>query len=445
MNRLLALAILLAFAAGPLQAQQPTVLQARIDAAAPSDTLYVERGTHAGPLVIRTPGLALIGHAGAVVDGGVHGHVMEVRSPRVTIKGFTITGSGSALAEDHAGVMVTGNDAVIESNRIRDVLHGIYVKGVGRTRLAGNDIRGKQATAAGRTLPPAQRGNGIHLWKSVSNTVAGNTIIGTRDGIYFSFADSTRAVGNRIRGVRFGLHYMYSDHNTFENNEFFGNAAGSAIMYSSDLTVRRNAFYDNRGHRGYGLLLQSVDGSRFEENRLTRNTTGVYLENSSGNVFRRNRIAANQRGFRLTGSSMENVFTENVVQANLHTATLAGVRAANQWHEGGAGNFWGRRGLLDLDGDGTSEQPHHAVDLLGGWREVFPYVALLAASPGLDVLARALSQAPPPDLPTITDTHALMRPPPPEATDAVPSTGGGGGVALLLVACGAAFIWRKKR
>lgn len=447
MNRLLALILLLAFAAGPLSVQparaQPA-LQARLDAAASGDTLYVARGTHAGPLVIRTP-LVLIGQEGAVIDGQGRGHVVEVRAPRVTVKGLTITGSGYALAEDHAGVMVQGAGAVIEGNRIRDALHGIYVKGAGGACIAGNDIRGKQATGAGRALPPAQRGNGIHLWKSVGNTVAGNTITGTRDGIYFSFADSTRAANNRIRGVRFGLHYMYSDHNTFEENEFYGNAAGSAIMYSADLTARRNAFYNNRGHRGYGLLLQSVDQSRFEGNRLTRNTTGVYLENSTGNVFRRNRIAANQRGFRLTGSSMENVFTENVVQANLQPVALSGMRGANQWHAEGRGNFWGRRGLVDLDGDGTSELPHHAVDLLAGRREAFPYVALLAASPGLDVLARALGQAPPPSLPAITDAHALMRPPAPETTDAAQSAERGVAVALLLAAWGALFMWRRKR
>ena len=433
-------ALLLGLVGGePLWAQSS--LQSRIEAAASGDTLYVEAGRHDGPIVIRAP-LALIGRAGARIDGGGRGHVIEVRARRVIIEGLAISGSGSALTKDHAGIMVTGDDAVIRNNRLWDVLHGIYLKGGRRAHIIGNDIRGRQA-AGGRPLPPAQRGNGIHLWKSLGNVVAQNSITGTRDGVYFSFVDSTRAKGNRIRGVRFGLHYMYSDHNTFEDNVFFGNAAGAAIMYSADLVVRANVFRGNRGHRGYGLLLQTVDGSRFERNRLTQNTTGIYLENSSRNVFRRNRIAANQRGLRLTGSSMENVFTGNIIQANLQTVELAGVSRANRWHEGGVGNFWGRRGLLDLDGDGTSEWPHQAVDLLGSRREAFPYVALLTSSPGLHLLSYALGQAPPPSLPAITDANALMRPPAVFRTAVPIRQTVEVAVALLIITGSVVLVWRR--
>ena len=43
-----------------------------------------------------------------------------------------------------------------------------------------------------------------------------NAIRGTRDGIYFSFAEKTTVRGNKITRVRYGLHYMYSDDNLFE-------------------------------------------------------------------------------------------------------------------------------------------------------------------------------------------------------------------------------------
>ena len=402
-------------ASGSLQAQ-PAPLQSRIATAASGDTLYVRAGAHEGPLVIRTP-LVLIGREGARIEGEGRGHVIEVQASGVTIEDLTISGSGRALAEDHAGLMVTGHDVTVRNNRFRDVLHGIYVKGGNRARLLGNDIVGKQQSAAGRALPPAQRGNGIHLWKSVGNVVAKNTITGGRDGVYFSFADSTRTRGNRIRGVRFGLHYMYSDHNTFEDNVFFGNAAGAAIMYSADLDVRANAFYDNRGHRGYGLLLQTVEDAQFTGNRLTQNTTGLYLENSSRNVFRRNRIATNQRGVRLTGSSMDNVFTENTIQGNLQTVALAGTQRLNAWHAGGVGNFWGHGRFVDLDGDGTSELQRHAVDLLATQREAFPYVGFLTASPGIEVLSHAMERLPPPGLPMVTDPHPLVQAPFAQATE----------------------------
>lgn len=438
MRRLLALTVLLALAASLPQQAPAQTLQARIDDAAPGDTLYVERGTHAGPLIIGKA-LVLVGRAGATIDGGGNGHVIAIEAPRVTVAGLTIRGSGARLADDHAGVMVKGGDVVVRDNRLRDVLHGVYVKGAKGAHVAGNDIAGKRA------LPRPQRGNGIHLWKSTGNVVEGNRVTGTRDGVYFSFTDSTRATGNAIRGVRYGLHYMYSDGNTFVNNDFSESEAGSAIMYSDDLTARGNAFHDNRSHQGYGLLLQSVEDATFTRNRLTRNTTGLYLENSNRNVFRQNRVASNHRGLRLTGSSVGNTFSQNTITGNLQAAALSATRSANEWSAGGAGNYWGRAGGgADFDGDGAGELPRHTADLFAARREAFPYVALLAASPGVELLSRAVERLPPPGLPMITDPHPLGRPP--LATDGAsgrPRRVAAGGVLALVLLTGVASWTRR--
>jgi len=212
--------------------------------------------------------------------------------------------------------------------------------------------------------------------------------------------------------VRYGLHFMYSDDNTFEHNVFSHNASGSALMFSSGLTARHNTFRNNRSQRGYGLLLQTMENCRFEHNRLVQNGTGVYLENTTRAVFTDNVIAANYRGLRMTGSSMENRFGRNVIRGNLHTAAVSGVSATTDWSIDGVGNYWGPRGLLDLNADGISELPYRTVDLLGTRRENFAYVDLLAASPGLALLEDALRRVTSLDIPTLVDNHPLLRPPP---------------------------------
>ncbi len=413
-------------------------LQARIDAAAPGDTLVVEGGTHDGPFIIGKP-LVLVGRDGAHLKGDGTTHVVTIAANRVTLQGFRITGSGTKLAQDHAGVMVQGHRATIRDNHLKDVLHGVYVKGKNRAVIAENRIEGpptvtRQLSPAearsvdGCSVPPeggpcevplksAQRGNGIHLWNARHSTITHNTVHHTRDGTYFSHSDHTYTAHNTIRDVRYGLHFMYSDHNAFEHNVFRDNASGSALMYSDDITVRHNDFRNNRSQRGYGLLLQSMTDSQFEDNRLTGNTTGIYVENSSRSTFRRNEIRSNYRGLRLTGSSMYNRFTENVIRSNLQTAALSGMSETNAWHEDGRGNFWGTRGLLDLNADGVSELPHRVVDVLGVKRETFPAIGLLASSPGIETLAFALRRAPLPTLPEIVDAHALMRPPVTPGTD----------------------------
>ncbi|MFB6247896.1 MAG: NosD domain-containing protein [Salinibacter sp.] len=454
--------ILLGLPPGGSHAQ--SALRTRIDAAAPGDTLVVDGGTHNGPLVIDTS-LVLLGENRPHLKGNENTHVVAIEASDVTVRGFRITGSGKQLAQDHAGIMVTGHRATIRDNHLADVLHGIYVKGVNRAVIAENRIEGPPTVARQLTpaeaqryedcsvppeggtcevpLVPAQRGNGIHLWNSRHSTITHNTIHHTRDGTYFSHSDHTYAAHNTIHDVRYGLHFMYSDDNAFEHNRFVDNASGSALMYSDNVIVRHNVFRNNRSQRGYGLLLQTMTNGRFVDNRLVQNGTGLYLENSTHNVFAENVVAANYRGLRITGSSMENRFGRNLIRGNLHTAAVAGMSATNEWQIDGTGNYWGPRGLLDLNADGVSELSHRTVDLLGGRRESFAYVDLLTGSPGLTLLEEALRRVSSLDVPTIVDERPLLRPP------ARLSTAGDGGwtvtiaFGLPLLAVGLAALWRE--
>jgi len=410
---------------------QPS-LQARLDAAAPGDTIVVDGGTHEGPFGIDRS-LVLRGRNRPHLRGTDSTHVVTIEASDVTIEGFRITDSGTDLSHDHAGIMVKGHRVTIRDNHLSDVLHGVYVEGKRRVVVANNRIAGPPTVSRrvspeeaqqheGCSVPPgggrcevplasAQRGNGVHLWNARHATITHNTVHHTRDGTYFSHSDHAYAAHNTIRDVRYGLHFMYSDDNAFEHNRFVDNASGSALMYSDNLTVRHNVFRNNRSQRGYGLLLQTMTNGRFVDNRLVQNGTGLYLENSTHNVFSENVVAANYRGLRITGSSTENRFGRNLIRGNLHTAAVTGMSPTNEWQIEGVGNYWGPRGLLDLNADGVSELPYRTVDLLGRRREAFAYVDLLAASPGLALLEEALRRVGTLDVPTIVDEHPLMRPP----------------------------------
>jgi len=401
---------------------QPS-LQERIDAAPVGTTLLVEAGVYAGPLVLNRA-LVLIGEPGAEIHGSGSGSVVQVTGNGVTVQGFRITGSGVNLSKDDAGVKVTGDDVTIVNNHLDDVLHGIYLKKVRRARIQENTIRGKTslpppvrpgsttivadaAEVCGAELNINVRGNGIHLWNSEKNLIENNDIAETRDGMYFSFTRHTRVRGNSVHQVRYGLHYMYSDDNTFEGNEFSDNAAGAAIMYSKNLMVRGNRFVANRGLRAYGMLLNSVDMTRLENNELSGNSVGIYLENCNSNVFTGNIIAQNYIGIRLTGSSGENAFSRNRFSGNLHPVELAGQSESNRWAIGRIGNYWQNAGVVDLTGDGVGDVPHREADVLGSVRRPFPLIGLLSGSPGVSILKFGYRHAPLPDTRAITDPAPL--------------------------------------
>lgn len=427
-KRIVSIIVCLSSVFGSTRAEIPGLgdeLRARLHEAAPGGTLVVAAGVYDGPFVIDKP-VRLLGRPGAVLQGDGHTHVVDVRAPDVEISGFVLRGSGRDLSLDHAAIHITGARAVIRNNRIVDCLHGIYVRRADNCLIGNNVIRGDGAPAEAvanplavslkpgegelcdANVPQGRRGNGIHLWNSSGHIITGNDIAGTRDGIYFSFTDDTVVRGNIITRVRYGLHYMYSDRNTFEGNTFTENAAGAALMYSKGLTLRANRFISNRSHRAYGLLLQAVDDTTVEENRIEGNTVGFYLENSNHITVRANHVSENYIGLRVNDSTADSRFYGNWFQANIHPVETNGGNTTNAWAVDGRGNHWDGALAIDLDHDGVSDVPHREPDLFGSWRRSFPAIGLLSASPGERLLRLIYSRLGLPGLSGITDPKPLL-------------------------------------
>jgi nitrous oxidase accessory protein len=398
-------------------------LQERIDAASPGDTIRLESGIHAGPVVVPKP-LTLAGDNGAEIRGNGIGNVITIAADDVTVTGLRITGSGLRLPDDDAAVFVTGNRARIEGNVIAESLHGIYLKKISGAQILRNRIEGKTTLGVSTesvektigqstencdtTLVSNRRGNGIHQWNSDGNTIVGNEISEARDGIYFSFTNNCRVEENLIHHVRYGLHYMYSDHNVFLNNTFTENAAGAAIMFSKELVVRGNRFINNRGHRAYGLIFQSSDRSRLEQNEITSNAVGLSFNQCNDNEVTGNRVSQNYIGLRFGSNSSGNRFTENVFVRNLHPVETGGSDVSgNAWAVKGVGNYWANDLETDLDRDGIGDLPHRELDSFGVLRRDFPVVAFLSESPLLKFLRFANERATIPGLSAIEDPAPL--------------------------------------
>src|SRR5262249_14606782 len=187
--------------------------------------------------------------------------------------------------------------------------------------------------------------------------------------------------------VRYGLHYMYSDVNIFENNTFTENAAGAAIMFSKNMVVRGNRFVSNRGYRAYGLIFQSSDSSRLEQNEISENAVGLSFNQCNQNEVIGNRVTRNYIGLRFGSNSDGNRFTENIFTGNLHPIeTGASDVSGSLWAVHGVGNLWDTELDLDLDRDGIIDFPHRELDLFGILRRDFPAIAFLSESPALKLL-----------------------------------------------------------
>jgi nitrous oxidase accessory protein len=357
-------------------------VQQAIRSSASGDTVMLAGGDYFETVTVDVP-VVIVSRSGAAIRGGYTGNVVHITAPGTVLEGVHVSEAGTRLSKDMACILIEADDVTVRDCQVSRPLHGIYVKGGSGTRIESNRIEGRL------DLQEADRGNGIHLWNSRRNRVADNEILNVRDGIYFSFADSTTVTGNRIHGVRYGLHYMYSNHNAFVENAFEWNVAGAALMYSHDITFHRNTFAFCRGFRAYGVLYQSMDDTRAEGNLILDNSRGIFLNNSSNNVLSANDVVDNDLAIQLNGGCNGNEFIGNNFLSNLSDLILDVSDYDTVWHNRDGGNHWtGYRGF-DLDHDGLGDRPHGIQRVFQMMETRVPEVRFLTFSPAAEILEQA--------------------------------------------------------
>ncbi len=388
-----------------------------LEVANPGDTIRLSPGEFRENLVIRIPVVLTADrdpdvYAGAglrerqlpTIRGGYEGNVIHILAAGTILDGVHVSEAGPHLTKDMTCILVEADSVTIRNSRISESLHGIYVKGGNHARIENTLIEGRA------DLIEADRGNGIHLWNSVGGFVSGNEIVNARDGIYFSFSDSTEVLDNHIHHVRYGLHYMYSNHNTFRRNLFERNVAGAALMYSEDIVLTENTFAACRGFRAYGVLYQSVDRVTAKSNLIIDNSRGLFVNNSSQNLIQGNDVVDNDLAIQLNGGSDNNEFLQNNFINNLSELIQDVSDMEITWADDAGGNYWSDYGGYDLDRDGRGDRPFSIQNAFQVMESSTPEVRFYLLSPAAKILELAESALPILDLGDAEDPFPLMRP-----------------------------------
>ncbi len=380
-----------------------STITAALAAAKPGDRVLVRAGTYREPtIVVRTERLTLEGEGWPVLDGQGAREVLVIAADDVTVRGIVARNTGVSNLEDRAGIRARSvRNCVIEGNRLRDNLWGIYLQQSADCIVRDNDI---EAHGVRQT----ESGNGIHLWYSPGARVERNHVRGQRDGIYFEFSPHGVTRDNvSERSQRYGLHFMFSDSCRYEHNIFRDNTSGVAVMYSRGVVITANRFERSWGSAAYGLLLKDIMGGEISNNTFDRNSTGLFVEGSSrldvrGNVFSQNGWAA-----KVLADADENRFSGNQFTGNAFDVTT-NSRSANSTFDG---NWWDEYAGYDLNRDGVGDTAFHPVRLFALVVEEHPAALLLLRSPLVSILDAAERVLPVLTPEALVDRHPLMRPP----------------------------------
>ncbi|MDP2313700.1 MAG: nitrous oxide reductase family maturation protein NosD [Pseudomonadota bacterium] len=356
--------------------------------------LVLAAGEHRGPLALDRP-MTLEGEPGAAVVGSGVGSVLLVVAADVTVRRLAVRHGGADSIRGDAGVVVTGDRAVLEELVIEDTYLGIDLRRVQDGAIRRCVVRGWRERSMGL------RGDGIRLWESRGTRVEDNLLEHVRDMVAW-FSSENVFARNRVEHSRYGTHFMFADDNVVEDGVYLDDTVGIFVMYSHGVSIARNLVRGARGSAGFGIGLKEVGDVRIVGNRLLEDTVGLYLDSSpqAGEVIvEDNLVAYDQIGVRLQGALpgahfRGNNFHENAVQVE---DVRRGMGPAPSF----VGNRWSDYVGYDLDGDGIGDYPHTIHPRTGGLVERRPVAAFFdgtLAAGILELVGRAFPMFRPPPL-----------------------------------------------
>ncbi|MCX7898053.1 MAG: nitrous oxide reductase family maturation protein NosD [Rhodocyclaceae bacterium] len=356
-----------------------TPLQPLLDQASPGAVIRLPAGDYAGPAVIAKP-LTLDGQGRARLFGNGRSTVLTVATHGATVRGLYIANSGESHDRVDAGILLLGNQNLIENNVLEDVLFALHIQGGHHNTIRANAIVGKN-------LPLALRGDALRIWHGQGNRIEGNDFRRARD-ITLANAPDNRLVGNSLREGRYGMHLIFSPRVTIEKNRIAHVATGIVALYSSELVIRANTIREAWAGGGAALVFKESGGALVAENEILHCATGLLADAPLNTELSLrivgNRFAHNAIGLAFYGEAGGHTIRDNRFENNLTQVFLSApkVGAANVWDH----NFWSDYQGFDRNGDGVGDTPHELWSFADRiWQEL-PAAKFFANSPLFELI-----------------------------------------------------------
>ena len=388
-------------AAERLVPAQAGALAQAIAGSDPGDVLILAPGRHDGPVTLDRP-LTLDGQGQATVDAGGTGSVITVTGQGITVRGLTLTGSGSDHDGIDSGVQIkrTAASVLIEGNVILGNLYGVDVHGPRDATVRGNRIVGRSDHHMN------SRGNGVYVWNAPGTIIEDNDIRLGRDGIFVNASNDGIFRRNLMRDLRFAVHYMYANNSEVSDNVSIGNTLGFALTFSNRIVVHDNL---SLGDRTHGLMLNYANNADIRGNLVRGGAEKcTFIYNAHRNLIYDNRFEGCGIGIHFTAGSERNAITGNAFIGNRTQVKYVGTKHV-EWSHEGRGNHWSDHPAFDLDGNGIADASFRPNDLMDHILWSQPAASLLNGAPAVQLIRWSQKNFPASLPGGVLDSAPLMR------------------------------------
>ncbi|HEY9051245.1 MAG TPA: NosD domain-containing protein, partial [Gammaproteobacteria bacterium] len=281
------------------------------------------------------------------------GTVLTIRANNSVLRGLHITGSGDSHDQVDAGILLEADHALIENNKIDNVLFGIHVSDANENVIRGNYISSKPNDEI------SMRGEGLRMWNGFDNVIEYNNFENVRD-LFITNSSNNRLQGNRISNSRVGIQLVFAHENEIIGNVINRNRTGILLFYSNDLLIQKNRISHLRSFAGAALAFKESSGVVVRDNEILHSAVGVtanapvHPENILSlfnNRFAYNDVALYFYGEKGGHIIQGNRFEQNILDVRVSAPTTA---LANIWKE----NYWDLYEGFDINQDGIGDTPY---------------------------------------------------------------------------------------
>ncbi len=327
-----------------------------IKQAKPYSKIELPVGVFKGPILIDKPIILIGAGKKSIIQNDGNGTVITITCPFVTISNITIRNSGHQRYNFDSGIKIEKSSHVVIKNcNFEKILFGIILQDSSNSKILDNNIKSYGYKVVDN------RGDGIRLWNSNHNLIAGNKLLKSRD-MSLNRSSNNIIKNNTIEKSRYGILLNMCKNISVSSNIITSNYAGIFIKGGKNLQIDGNKIIKTHLSTGTGVVIKGGKNIHITHNTLTGHAQAIYIASGTEEIgmqryIEHNTILNNNVALHFSTTIKNNTIKNNDIIGNLEDV-VKDVPKSKYYQNDIKFNYWDKYIGFDKNSDDISDIPY---------------------------------------------------------------------------------------